>query len=115
MNELNLTTSRTQTAAQSAAKTQAGWYVAYYAVLFLVVAGYAVTTVFHGSKALVHADRVAQAEKEKSVLVRQHLELKEKIAQQQSLNKVALHENVLSYQSINQPLVVTDHAAVALR
>ena len=105
----------TTAAKASTGRTFAGGYVAYYAILFLVVTGYAVTTVFHGSQALVHADRVAQVEKSKRALVREHLELKQQLAQQQSLNKIALHESAASYQSINQPLVVSDHAAVALR
>lgn len=90
-------------------------YTIYYSILTVIIAAFALQTIVQTSQTLLYADQVAQLEKSKRQLVREHSQLKQQVAQRSSLNQVALRSPDQSYQAISSPLVVSHTSTVALR
>ncbi|NCN03690.1 MAG: hypothetical protein GW942_01285 [Candidatus Pacebacteria bacterium] len=90
-------------------------YLAYYAVLFTVLATKVVQTVYAGSLYVHRAHQLSSLTAEKQLLSESNYELTTQISKANSLHSLLSSDTLNGYREIDNPIVITDKAMVALK
>jgi hypothetical protein len=90
-------------------------YLAYYAVLFTVLATKVVQTVYAGSLYVHRSHQIKSLNVEKQILSEQNYELTTQLSKANSLHTLLSSDTLDGYREIDNPIVITDKAMVALK
>ncbi|NCN87542.1 MAG: hypothetical protein GW941_01455 [Candidatus Pacebacteria bacterium] len=90
-------------------------YLAYYAVLFTVLATKVVQTVYTGSLYVHRSHQLSSLNAEKQVLSESNYQLTTELSKANSLHSLLSSDTLDGYREIKNPIVITDKAMVALK
>jgi hypothetical protein len=90
-------------------------YLAYYAVLLTVLATKVVQTVYTGSLYVHRAHQLSSLTSEKQLLSESNYELTTQLSKANSLHSLLSSDTLNGYREIDNPIVITDKAMVALK
>jgi len=90
-------------------------YLAYYLVIFAVLATKVVQTVYSGSLFVHRSQQLKSLNIEKQILVETNYELTTKLSKENSLHSLLSSATLDGYREIKNPIVITDKSMVALK
>lgn len=90
-------------------------YLAYYLVIFTILATKVVQTVYTGSLFVHRSNQLKSLETQKQILAENNYELTTKLSKANSLHSLLSSATLDGYREIKNPIVITDKAMVALK
>ena len=90
-------------------------YLAYYAVLFTILATKVVQTVYTGSLFVHRSHQLNALSTQNQILIEENYELTTELSQATSLHSLISSATLDGYSEIKNPIVITDNALVALK
>jgi hypothetical protein len=90
-------------------------YLAYYLVLFTILATQVIQTVYTGSLFVHRSHQLKSLNVQKQVLIENNYELTANLSRTSSLHSLLSSATLDGYREIKNPIVITDKAMVALK
>ena len=90
-------------------------YLAYYTILFAILTTKVVRTVYAGSLYVHRSHQLKSLNAEKQILLEQNYELTTELSKANSLHSLLSSDKLDGYREIENPIVITDKAMVALK
>ncbi|MDH5533284.1 MAG: hypothetical protein OEX81_02560 [Candidatus Pacebacteria bacterium] len=90
-------------------------YIAYYAILFTILATKVVQTVYTGSLFVHRSHQLKSLNTQNEIIAEVNYELTTKLSEANSLHSLISSATLDGYREIKNPIVITDKAMVALK